>query len=165
MSDGSNPFAPPVAEVADVVAEGRPDLATRWSRLGAALADIVLQIGALAAIQALTPLTVFSSDDSVGNLVVVQLVSLLAFLALHGWMLVRHGQTLGKRLLGIRIVRPDGRRVAAGRLIGLRYVLGFVVGSLPGIGPLFGLIDALLIFRADRRCLHDVIADTIVVRA
>jgi uncharacterized RDD family membrane protein YckC len=30
---------------------------------------------------------------------------------------------------------------------------------------LYGLIDSLLIFRESRRCLHDNIADTIVVKA
>ena len=37
--------------------------------------------------------------------------------------------------------------------------------SIPVIGTVYGLLDVLLIFRASRRCLHDNIADTIVVTA
>ena len=36
---------------------------------------------------------------------------------------------------------------------------------VPFVGGLVSLVDALLIFRDDRRCLHDEIADTIVVTA
>ena len=31
------------------------------------------------------------------------------------------------------------------------------------VGTIYGLVDVLMIFRASRRCLHDHIADTIVV--
>jgi hypothetical protein len=40
-----------------------------------------------------------------------------------------------------------------------------VLASIPVIGTIYGLLDVLLIFRASRRCLHDNIADTIVVTA
>jgi uncharacterized RDD family membrane protein YckC len=36
---------------------------------------------------------------------------------------------------------------------------------LPTVGPFAGLIDVLFIFLKDRRCLHDHIAGTVVVRA
>jgi uncharacterized RDD family membrane protein YckC len=39
-----------------------------------------------------------------------------------------------------------------------------VVNGLLSIIPLYGLVDALFIFREDKRCLHDLIAGTIVVR-
>ena len=40
-----------------------------------------------------------------------------------------------------------------------------LLGLVPLIGWLFALADALLIFRDSRKCLHDNIADTIVVTA
>jgi uncharacterized RDD family membrane protein YckC len=86
------------------------------------------------------------------------------FLLLHGWLLAARGQTLGKWLLGIRIVRGHGEPATFGRLLGLRYAPLFAIGAVPMVGQLFGLADALFIFAADRRCLHDRIADTIVIR-
>ena len=49
------------------------------------------------------------------------------------------------------------------KLLGLRYVLVMLVQAIPMIGQLLGLIDALFIFRGDRRCVHDLIAGTKVV--
>ena len=47
----------------------------------------------------------------------------------------------------------------------LRGGLSWVLAAIPGIGNLYALIDVLCIFREDRRCLHDLIADTNVVEA
>jgi uncharacterized RDD family membrane protein YckC len=80
-------------------------------------------------------------------------------------LLVRHGQTVGKRVLGMRILRSDGTRCSPGRIIGLRYGVGFLLTVIPVVGSLYALLDALLIFRGSRKCLHDNIADTIVVNA
>jgi uncharacterized RDD family membrane protein YckC len=74
---------------------------------------------------------------------------------------VRNGQTIGKRLLEIKVVRSDGSRASLGRIFWLRNV----VNGLLAFVPLYGLIDLLLIFGARRWGIHDVIADTIIVRA
>jgi uncharacterized RDD family membrane protein YckC len=73
----------------------------------------------------------------------------------------RNGQTIAKKMLGIKVVRSDGSKASLGRIWWLR---NFVNGLL-GIIPLYSLIDALFIFGEQRQCLHDKIADTIVVRA
>lgn len=164
MNDGNNPFQPPSAAVADLPVDGA-EPATRGSRLLAVLADTAIQVAVMLAINALLPWSIWNVDASPGQLLVNLVVGLLVFAMLQGWMLVRHGQTLGKRALGLRIVRTDGSRAGAGRLLGLRYGLGWVLTMIPLLGSVYALIDALLIFRADRRCLHDLIAGTIVVRA
>ena len=46
----------------------------------------------------------------------------------------------------------------------MRYFPVQLVGNIPFIGPLLGIVNVLLIFRADRRCGHDLIAGTRVVR-
>jgi hypothetical protein len=40
-----------------------------------------------------------------------------------------------------------------------------VVNALLGIIPLYGFIDPLFIFGNARRCVHDHLADTIVIKA
>ena len=76
-------------------------------------------------------------------------------------LVARYGQTMGKRVLEIKVVRSDGSQASLGRIFWLRNV----VNGLLGIIPLYGIIDTLLIFGVRRQCIHDLIADTIVVRA
>jgi uncharacterized RDD family membrane protein YckC len=47
----------------------------------------------------------------------------------------------------------------------LRAILGGIIGAIPYLGGIYGLVDALFIFRDDRRCVHDHIAGTRVVKA
>jgi uncharacterized RDD family membrane protein YckC len=68
-------------------------------------------------------------------------------------------------MLGIKIVRNDGSRAGLGRIFWLRMFVPGLVGAIPLVGGLFGLIDPLFIFGEEKRCLHDLIADTIVVTA
>ncbi len=69
------------------------------------------------------------------------------------WMLA--GQTPGKRLLGLRVVRTDGERV--GFWSGVRRWLGYMVSSILFLGYLWILVDNR------RQGFHDKIAGTMVV--
>ena len=84
-----------------------------------------------------------------------------AFVVLQYWLLSVRGQTLGKIAMGIRIERPDGSLPGFGRVVVLR---SWLVGLLSGICGVFSLVDVLFILSADRRTLHDRIADTRVVQ-
>ena len=161
MSEASNPFAPPTAEVADIAAAGTPLLGTRGARFGAALIDLAIHLALFFAVIWLLDWRV--TEDFANTARMVGL-SLAIFFAVQGAPLAQRGQTVGKMVLGLRIVRTDGSRVAPLRLFGLRYVVGNFVGAVPYLGWIYGLVDALLIFRESRRCLHDQIADTIVIR-
>ncbi len=170
MSDTQLPieaqrFAPPQARVAEAPdTEQRPG--SRGGRLGAALIDGLLQFGAIFLLARVSPWNPFVlASSGVGGMFAMQGVGLVLFIVLHGYLLVRHGQTIGKRLLGLRVVRPDGQAVGIGRLIGLRYGAGFLISAIPAVGMFYPLLDALLIFGRQRRCIHDWIADTIVIRA
>lgn len=76
------------------------------------------------------------------------------FILMHG----TGGQTLGKMLLGVRVVG------ALGAPIGYRHALGRQLAwCLSAL--LFGVGFAVAAARRDRRALHDVVAGTRVVRA
>jgi len=47
----------------------------------------------------------------------------------------------------------------------LNGLLGFITLYLLGGIPLYSVVDALFIFRNDRRCIHDLVAGTVVVNA
>ena len=174
-SDGDSRYAPPTANVADVADPNAVVLASRWSRLFAAMLDglvmavplvlfgIVLAATGGAAWYAQRFGPVQGSPFSPRPL--GALLGLALFLLINGYLLVDRGQTVGKIALGVRIVRRDGSKASALRILGLRYGVGFLMNLLPVVNMLYGLIDHLLIFRRSRRCLHDEIADTVVVRA
>ena len=92
-------------------------------------------------------------------------LALFASLALGIYNLVLlwlQGQTVGKRAMHIRIVRLDGSPAGFGRAVLLRT---FIPGLLTVLtGGVFGIVDCCFIFREDRRCIHDLIAGTKVVR-
>ncbi len=50
-------------------------------------------------------------------------------------------------------------------MLGLRYLPTQVIVAIPVVGALYALVDALFIFGAEQRCLHDLIAGTKVVLA
>jgi uncharacterized RDD family membrane protein YckC len=113
-----------------------------------------------------TPWNIFKPDlaASLSRRALMALGSMLVFVLVQSWPLATRGQTVGKMALGLRIVRPDGTPASAGRVIGLRYVLPYVLTPFTMLAAVYGIVDALMIFRANRRCLHDLIADTIVVK-
>jgi uncharacterized RDD family membrane protein YckC len=162
-------YAPPSAEVADVTPQGEHVLAGRGIRLAAVLIDGAILIGLFWVIGQFSPLNIFGTEMAQAGLAArlgVQVLSLALFAAINGWLLARSGQTIGKMLLGIRIVRGDGSAATLPRLLALRYGVGYLAAALgTALMLIFSLVDALMILRADRRCLHDLIADTIVIKA
>lgn len=65
--------------------------------------------------------------------------------------------TVGKRCLGLYVLRPDGGKVGFGRAM-TRYFAGMLSLLLFGIGYI------MVGLRSDKRGLHDLICDTAVVR-
>ena len=164
-----NPYAPPKAPVSDFP-EGNADraLASRSQRLGAALLDSIIQsvcIVPLFWVTGIWGMMMHTRGLPAASLLTVGLLSAAVFVIINGYFLKTNGQTLGKRLVGIRIVTLDGEIPPLARTLGLRYGPVWLVSFIPGVGSLAGLIDVLFIFRADHRCVHDHIAGTRVLRA
>jgi len=149
-------------------------LASRWQRLGGALLDGL--IGAAAMVPLMWMLGVFDRlgeamrGGSSGGLGLGLTVTLfgtgwVVFLLLHGYLLYNYGQTIGKRLVGTKIVDERGAVPGFGKLFLLRYLLPGVISNVPVLGGLFALVNVLMIFRENHRCLHDDFASTYVVEA
>ena len=64
--------------------------------------------------------------------------------------------TLGKRIFGLRVVRNDGSKIGGGRALA-RYLCYSISLLIFGVGFL------MILFRPDKRGLHDLICDTKVV--
>lgn len=110
----------------------------------------------------------FTGRAAIG--LVLLLVGALALLITQIWLLTVRGQTLGKLILGIRIVRlRDRGNPGFLRAVVIRWVapalIQMLLNILPPLGLIFFIVDSCFIFREDRRCLHDLMADTIVVKA
>lgn len=91
-------------------------------------------------------------------------------LVLYQWSLLStRGQTIGKRLLGIRIVDLEGKPAGFVSALLLRSwvfygVVSFVVSISSVVIPLAGffvwMLDYLPLLGEDRRCVHDYLAGT-----
>jgi len=163
-----NPYAPPKTPVADPEeAESGPNtLATRGRRAVAASVD------SMVAILVSVPLVFHfklvdrllqGEDISLGVEIEFEALGFLLFMLVNGYFLAKNGQTLGKKLAGIRIATLDGGVPELWRIIGLRYAHISIVTMLPYVGYALYTFDVLFIYRADRRCVHDLIAGTKVL--
>lgn len=175
-----NPYAAPAARVGDVVPAGAVDLARPETRLWAYLVDgilyaIVAIAGSAAGLTHAWMNTAHPIGDNAsfaalfdfGTPAIVLAVTGVLLLFLYNCVLLyREGQTVAKRIFRIRIVRPDGSRASFLRILLLRNLLQWILQALPlGIGLVYWLVDSLYIVRDERRCLHDYMAGTIVVKA
>jgi len=176
MSDrfDHNPYQSPVSMAGDAdrfgQVEGQPPLATRGDRLIGAIVDgIVVGIPAVIAgiVMAIVLANFFAVDSTafqVASFLIGLPIGLGLFIAIQGYLLSHYGQTVGKRLINTQIVSENNQLLSLQQLILKRYLPFWVLGSLPYIGGIFGLVNVLAIFRANRKCLHDEIAGTKVIK-
>ena len=157
-----SPFAP-----AAFAGHGNLPLATRGARFLGFLLDLLIYcLGFIPGviIAAVMPLAGFDGDLAFGVFALSVLAGLLIMLgiAIYNWVLISQtGQSIAKRMLGIRIVRKETGE-PPGFLHGvlLRAWVPWLINEACGV---FYLVDACWIFGDEIRCLHDLIADTIVV--
>lgn len=132
--------------------------ASPWTRLGAYFIDVLVFMVAY---------VFFLVGTLVGDagtvLIVVGVLLSLALIVVYFWLLATRGQTFGKMALNVRIVRQaDGENGGLVTNVLMRSIVG---QGLLAIVPFYSLVDILFIFREDRRCIHDLIAGTVVVQA
>jgi uncharacterized RDD family membrane protein YckC len=152
--------------------------AGRWTRLGAKLVDGMLYVLCLMPI--MRPMLntsssngsyAFSFSDMVNlagspDTTLADKLPVVVIVLLQILLLSTLGQTIGKLLFRIRIVRNrTGGKAGFVHAFLLRSVIVESIKFIPVIGVIFALVDVCFIFRDDRRCVHDLIADTRVVDA
>ena len=178
MNDPLNPYAPPETESSIPAPESGDALAGRGARLGASIVDGLVQAIVLLPLMWFTgyfsrAMEKAMAQAEAGGASVIELspepylwalAGVVIFIVIN-WVFLQNGQTVGKRLLGIKIVRKDGSPIAATRIITHRFLPVQVAALVPVIGPFLVLVDCLLIFRKDKNTLHDDIAGTKVIQA
>jgi uncharacterized RDD family membrane protein YckC len=168
----NNPYAPPVAAVRDIpAAYAETELAELGSRFVAAFLDGLIFMGMVylpmmfAGIVGAGASAGSQNGDAAAGILLFGFGFMFIGLAIWSWLTIKYvnanGQSIAKRIMGIKVVRTDGSPISLGRIFWLRNV----VNGLIGIIPLYGLIDILFIFSESRQCLHDKLADTIVIKA
>jgi len=162
-----NPYATPSADVA-VEELGEEVLAGRFARLIAAIVDGIV---ILLVLVPFTYLFGYWERALSGQYLLLEgiawtVAGTVVWLVVNGYTLAKRGQTLGKMLLGVRIVSvSDDSILPVWKVFFVRYLPVTLVSQIPLLGFFAVIINALFIFRADRRCVHDLMAGSRVVKA
>ncbi|MCP3031765.1 RDD family protein [Halobacillus sp. A1] len=124
-----------------------------WKRLGASVLDGLIIFFPLFILFDLT--LGWGDNHPVPNIIQYLVMLILPVL----W----YGYTVGKKLMGIRIVKVDGQDVGIGTML-MRFLLANILYGLTlGIGV---LVSAFMVgIRDDHRSIHDFIAGTYVTEA
>jgi uncharacterized RDD family membrane protein YckC len=171
--DPENPYAPPESSVhtveAPVEIEG-PPLANPWIRLAAVLLDgvfgMICVMPGLFICFYLMMQNELDEDNFTLAIYIVSFVFPLPLNIFQWYLLTKSGQTLGKKIVKIRILNyATGEMPGFGRAVALRWWVHGILCAIPCAGIIYALVDALLIFGEARRCIHDYIAGTKVVVA
>lgn len=172
----SNPFEAPSynSDVATESTDGEV-LAGRFTRFASTLVDGIL-MGLL-----LLPIQFYSGyytraaaqNVTITEQLLMAVLGFVAMLVVHGFTLANRGQSIGKILTGIQIVGAHSNALLPFfKVFVLRHMWMLPLNLLAVFAPvpaggfvlgIIGLVDALLIFGGDRRCLHDYIAGSRVV--
>lgn len=121
-----------------------------WRRFGAAFLD-----GLLFGLPLSLLLSIILGGEE--NEYLIEVITFLYFLLLP---LFWNGYTIGKKIMGIRIVKMNGENVGIGNML-LRELVGRLIYIITfGIGIIASAI--MVAAREDKRSIHDLIAGTYV---
>ena len=143
-------------------------LASRGKRLAAAVVDVFIFFPLVLLIA--QPLGLINISDpakmqgfNLDQTMQLFIIGQVLFLLVQGYLLHTQGQTIGKKMLKIRIVSLDDELLGIGQLYFVRYLTFSLIAQIPIIGAFISMVNVLFIFGQDRRCLHDRLAGTKVI--
>ena len=143
-------------------------LASRGKRLAAAVVDVFIFFPLVLLIA--QPLGLINISDpakmqgfNLDQTMQLFIIGQVLFLLVQGYLLHTQGQTIGKKLLKIRIVSLNDELLGIGQLYFVRYLTFSLIAQIPIIGAFISMVNVLFIFGQDRRCLHDRLAGTKVI--
>ena len=166
QSPGDNPYSPPASPTAVLRGSGLVP-APRELRAGGVTIDSVAAAAAIGL--SIAPLLIAGELSSGENTPLTAagwaffLAGIAAFLGAQAYFVATRGQSVGKMVVGTKIVQMDGSPTSFVKGVLLRSWLVTLVANIPIVGYLFATVDVLMIFNADCRCLHDRLAGTQVV--
>nr|WP_063570822.1 RDD family protein [Luteibacter rhizovicinus] len=159
----SNPYAAPQSELethAATPASLERAKASRGQRFGAAFLDGIFSTICLA------PWTYSMKSGGMTRSAALLGFGLLVVLCIINLVLLsKNGQTLGKKIVGPKVVVSGRSPAPLWRIVVLRWLPLTAVSMIPKVGIVVALVDACAIFTSERRCGHDFVAGTIVVDA
>jgi uncharacterized RDD family membrane protein YckC len=161
------PVAPPSARPAGL--EGQ-ELAAWWPRVMALSIDGIIGIvgvALLAAIGAAAASADSGANATATGIAIVASPLIVPFIYTAPMLASTNGQTLGKRAMRIRVIREGGEEITYGHALLREWVAKVlaiqVIGGFLLAPP---VLDAFWpIWDAENRSLHDMMAETRVVRA
>jgi uncharacterized RDD family membrane protein YckC len=135
--------------------------ASRYGRFIAAMLDGMIML--LIMLPFVKKMNLLENPEALSTRVALFLMGFVTMVIINGYLLSSYGQTVGKWLVGIKIVSIDERPLTLSRIMFIRYLPFQMISQLPVVGLAAALLNVMFIFKPDRRCLHDHIAGTVVV--
>jgi len=166
-----NPYASPEGSYEPQPLESRSRIAGLDKRFLGALVDGMAGLALLGPGIAMVVASGAIGDEGGGDSpelallgAVVAGVGFLALMGIQIYLLATSGQSIGKYVVKTQIVDFDTRRPADFvHTFVLRAFVNGLIGAIPCVGRIYTLVDILFIFGQDYRCLHDKLANTVVV--
>ena len=142
------------------------ELASRGRRLMAVLVDGLVSM--LLAIPGVIVVigTSFNDSEELDPLGIILIVLAMILLTIVQAVLIsKRGQSIGKIALGIRIAHSvDGSNPGFLKGFLIRTLVPQIIYQIPFLGFLFLLVDSCFIFSEQRQCIHDLMAETVVLK-
>ena len=171
MGNEENMYTPPESQVSDIEKPVEVVLASEYARLAALLIDgFVMTVVATLVVLVLTPTGVLDSfgqtleGEGLVSVISQIIFGLLVYVGTNGRMLATRGQSVGKRLMKVRIVDMNNNIPPLRKILLFRILPIQVLATVGFFGSLILIVDSFFIFRPDRRCLHDRLAGTQVIK-